>query len=192
MSGQYVRGHWVIGGVKFFRSRYSHEANEQLLGLLPKGFYASIAELQPIAWCDRTHHVEVLKVIAGTQRDETAAYEGLLAYGQSIATDLANGALRPLLKLMTPKLLAKKLPQLWVSDHQADGRLESDIAQIEDGRLPLRMAAIGGYDHVGIATLGWVTGLLGALGCKDVKVQQTGWRLAQGSPPEMTCEVRWS
>ena len=192
MSEQYVRARWLIGGVKFLRSHYSPEVNEHLLGMLPRGLYASLAELQPAEWCERAHHVELLRVIAAAQRDESATFDSLVAYGQSVGADLAAGVLRPMLAIMTPRLLAKKLPQLWANEHQTGGRLESDIAHIDDGRLPLRIASAHGYDHVGVATLGGVKGLLGAVGCKDVSVKQTGWRLAQAAPAEMTCEVRWS
>lgn len=192
MSNYSVRGHWLIGGVKFLRTHYSNDTNELLLGSLPKAFHASLSDLYPIKWCDRLRHVELLRVIAAAHRDETAAYESLLAYGQAMAGDLANGALRPLVKVLTPKLLAKKLPNLWTNDHQDDGALESDISLVEEGRLPFKVLVGQGYEHVGIATLGWVKGFLGALGCKDVTVQQTGWRLAQPAPAEITCEVRWA
>lgn len=187
-----VRGHWLTSGVKFLRSHYSVDTNELLLASLPKAFHSTLSDLYPIEWCERERHVELLKVIAAAHRDETAAYESLLACGQATAGDLANGPLRPLIKILNPKLLAKKLPNLWSNDHQDDGRLETDISQVDDGRLPLRLLAGHGYDHVSIATLGWVKGLLGALGCKNVKLQQTGWRLAQPAPSEITCEVRWS
>jgi hypothetical protein len=192
MSEAMIRGAWLIAGVKFMRAHFSAETNEYLLASLPKALRSSLAELQPVQWCPRAHHVEMLRAIAAAHRDEAAAQASLLAYGQSAANDATSGAWRPLSRILTPKLLGRKLPNFWLNDHQEDGVLESDIAQIAEGRLPFTLSAIDGYDNVGIATLGWIKGLLLALGRKDVTVQQSGWSLHKPGPSAMTCEVRWS
>jgi hypothetical protein len=192
MTDQVVRGYWLTGGVKFLRTHHTPETNERLLGSLPKALRAILAEIQPVQWYARAYHVDMLKAVAAAHRDEASAYESLLAYGQLVAADLSNGSLRPLVQIMTSKLLAKKLPIMWASDHQDDGRLETDIAQIDDARLALRLVALRGYEHVGVATLGWVKGLLLSLGRREVVVKQAGWSLTEPTPSEMTCEVRWS
>lgn len=192
MNEQLVRGYWLTGGIKFLRTHYAPEVNERLLGSLSKGLRSQLAEIQPVQWYPRAHHVEVMSAIVSAQRDETSAYEGLLAYGQLVATDLAHGSLRPLVQILTPKLLAKKLPHFWEADHQGGGRLEADIAQVDEGRLALRLAALQGYQHVGVSALGWIKGFFLALGRREVTVKQTGWSLGQTAPSEMACEVRWS
>jgi hypothetical protein len=192
MTERVVRGYWLTGGVKFFNTHYSPETNERLLGSLPKALRAILADIQPVQWYTRAYHVDMLKAVVSAHRDEGAAYESLLAYGHSVAADLANGPWRPLLQISTPRLLAKKLPNLWVSDHRDDSRLETDIAQVDEGRLALRLAALDGYEHGGVAALGWVKGLLTSLGRREVAVKQAGWRLGQPAPSEMNCEVRWS
>lgn len=192
MTEQVVRGNWLTGGVKFLRTRYSPETNERLLGTLSKPFRAMLAEIQPVQWYPRGHHVDILRAIVSAHRDETIAYESLLAHGQLAAADAANGPLQPLIRISTPKLLVKKLPNLWVNDHQDDGKLDADIAHVDDARLSLRLTALHGYEHVGIVMLGWVKGLLMALGRRDVVARQTGWSLEQPTPNEMKCEVRWS
>jgi hypothetical protein len=192
MSEHVVRGSWLTGGVKFLRTHHPPDLNERLLGGLPKPLRALLAEIQPVQWYARSHHVDMMRAIVSAHRDESAAYESLLAYGQLVAHDVSNGALRPLMQILTPKLLAKKLPLLWIGDHQDDGKLDADIAQVDDARLSLRLAALGGYEHVGVVACGWVKGLLTALGRRDVAVKQTGWSLGQSAPSEITCEVRWS
>jgi hypothetical protein len=192
MTEHVVRGYWLTGGVKFFNSHYSPEMNERLLGSLPKALRAILAEIQPVEWYTRAYHVEILKAVVSAHRDETAAYESLLAYGQLVASDLSSGPMRPLFQILTPKLLAKKLPSLWASAHQNDGKLETDIAQIDDGRLALRFVALQGYEHGGVAALGWIKGLLMSLGRREIVMKQAGWKLGQPAPSEMTCEVRWS
>jgi hypothetical protein len=192
MSDKVVRGHWITGGIKFMRTHYPADVNERLLGALPRALRASLTEIQPVQWCSRAHHAEMLSAMVSAHRDEASAQDSLLAYGQLVATDIASGVLRPLMQILTPKLLAKKLPQMWSGDHQEDGQLEADIAQIDDGKLLLRLSGVQGYGHVGVVTLGWIKGLLSSLGRRDVVVKQKGWSLSQTAPSEMSGEVRWS
>ena len=192
MSEQLVRGYWLTGGIKYLRTHQTPEANERLLGSLSKSFRSQLADIQPGQWYSRAHHVDLMNAMVSPYRDELAAYESLLTYGQLVATDLSTGVLRSLVQILTPKLLSKKLPQLWAADHRGDGSLETDIAQADEGRLALRFASLSSYQHVGIVTLGWIKGLLASLGRRDVVVRQTGWSLAQAAPREMSGEVRWS
>lgn len=192
MTEHLIRGYWLTGGVKFLRTQHTPEANERILGALPRTLRGLLAEIQPAHWYPRTHHVDLLKAVASAQRDEASAYESLLAYGQLVATDSANGPLRSLMPILTPLLLARKLPNLWVSDHQDDGKLETDIARIDAATLSLKLVGLQQYDHVGVATLGWIKGLLLALGHQAVVVKQSGWNLGQASPSELLAEVRWS
>ena len=191
MSEQVVRGHWLTGGVKFMRTRYAADTNERLLGALPRALRAQLAEIQPVSWYPRSHHVEMLRAVASAHVDEASAFDSLVGYGHLVGTDLANGSLRTLMQVLTPKLMARKLSQLWASDHRDDGSLYSDIAEVYRGRLLLRLSSASAYDHVGVVTLGWVKGLVTALGGRDVQVQQTGWSLAQPGPGELNGEVRW-
>jgi len=187
-----VRGHWLTGGVKFLRAHYPPETNERLLGDLPKTLRALVLDVQPAQWYPRLHHVELLNAIVSAHRDEASAYGSLLAYGQLVAADVSKGTLRPLMGILTPKLLTRKLPSFWWSDHQHDGSLDVDIAQVDDGRLGLTLSGLQGYAHVGVVTLGWIKGLIGALGARDVAATQRGWSLSRAAPAELTAEVRWS
>jgi hypothetical protein len=192
MTEYAVRGYWITGAIAFMGTHFSSETNDRLLSGLPKELRLALAGLDPVQWCPRAHHVELMNAIASVQRNEAGAYEDLLAYGQYVGSELANGALRPFMLIATLKLFAKKLPAIWTRDHQDDGKLESDIAQLDEARLPLRFTGIRGYDHVGVVTLGWVKGALGRFVRKGVQVKQTGWSLRQGGPNEMSCEVSWS
>jgi hypothetical protein len=192
MTEHVVRGHWLTGGVKFLRSHYSPETNERLLGTLPKTLRALILDIQPVQWYPRVLHVDMMKAIVSVHSDEMSAYQSLLAYGELVASEMSNGLLRSLIPILTPKLLARKLPKLWVSEHQSDGTLEVDIAHIDDGRLPFRLATLGDYPHVGVVTLGWIKGFLTALGGSSVVARQTGWSLAHAAPKDLSGEVSWS
>jgi hypothetical protein len=192
MSEPMVRGNWAAAAVAFMGVHYSSDTNDRLLGGLPKDVRITVGQLEPSQWCPRSHHVELMKAIASAHRDERRAFEDLLAYGQYVGTEAAHGTLRNFVRVVTPKLFAKKLPVLWANDHGDDGRLESDIAPMDEGRLPLRLSGVAGYDHVGVAMLGWVKAMMSELSGKLVVVKQTGWSLRSASPTELVSEVTWS
>jgi hypothetical protein len=192
MNEPMVRGNWVTSAVAFMGVHYSSDTNERLLGALPKDVRVTVGQLEPSQWCPRSHHVELMKAIASAQREERRAFEDLLAYGQYVGTEAAHGPLRNFVRVITPRLFGKKLPALWTNDHGDDGRLESDIAPIEEGRLPFRLSGAVGYDHVGIAMLGWVKAVMTELSGKQVTVRQVGWSLRSASPADLVSEVTWS
>lgn len=192
MSEQMVRGYWLSGAVAFTTIHHSPETSERLLSSLPRDTRLELAQVDPVGWYPRRLHVDLLKGIAALARDERAAYDELLAYGQYVGSEFAQGFLKPFMQVVTMKLFAKKLPNIWARDHGDDGRLEVDIAPVDEGRMPLRFAGLGGYDHVGVATLGWIRGAMARFAFKTVDVKQAGWSLVQPAPPEMTCEVSWS
>lgn len=192
MTEPLVRGYWITGAVAFLGARHSPETTERLLSGLPRGLRGSIVHLGPAEWCPRSHHVELMKAMTGLHTSEMRAYDDLLGYGQYVGNEISQGALRPFFTISPLKLFARKLPTLWSRDHQGDGKLESDFGQVDEGRIPLKLSGMGGYDHVGIAALGWIKGLMTGYDLKGVRVKQSGWSLANGAPDELTCEVVWS
>ena len=192
MSSRMIRGHWLSSGAKFVKAHYPSDTGERLIGVLQKSLRLSLADVDPVQWYPRSVHVELLRAIAATRKDEATAYEDMLAYGRFVASEMASGSLELFTRIATTKLFAKKLPGLWQREHQEDGRLESDIAALDEARLPLRLVGANDYDHVGVMTLGWVGGTLAALGHKNLSIKQNGWTLKQPAPADMTAEVRWS
>jgi hypothetical protein len=170
---------------------YAAEALKSIMDRVPTDILSAAAVSQPAEWYPRDLHVELMTGIASLTRDESAVSRDLLAYGEQVGAELADGPLKPFLQISTPKLLAKKLPDLWARDHQDGSKLESDIAQLDESRLPLRFTGLRGYDHAGIAKLGWIRSMLAVLTRKPIRVKQDGWTLARPGPDEMTCEVSW-
>jgi hypothetical protein len=191
MMSQLVRGYWISGAVTFMKRHYPAEAAKSILDKMPRDVQSVVAACEPAQWYPRSHHVELMTGIAAVNRDDAAASRDLLAYGEHVGSELADGSLKPFLQVSTPKLLAKKLPDFWTRDHQDGSKLESDIAQLDEGRLPLRFSGLRDYDHAGIAKLGWIKSMLALLTKKPIRVKQQGWSLARPGPDEIVCEVSW-
>jgi hypothetical protein len=192
MTGDEVRGHWLSCALEFAEIHYPEDVARRLLDGLPREVKHSAGRTEPAAWCPRAHHVELLRAIAAASREEGRVFDDLLAYGQFVGKKTIDGALKPFMAIVSPKLFARKLPELWARDYRGEGKLESEFAQVDEGRLAVRFTGIRGYDHVGVAALGWIKTAVGSLVGKTPQVKQTGWSLRHASPSEMACEVSWS
>ena len=103
-----------------------------------------------------------------TSRDQPEqGYEDMVAAGKAIADYAAGTYVRLLIKLMTPKILASKWPDIWRKSHNFGAmtcRLESDrllLMTIDDVR---------DYTHVAPYTVGFLTFSLNAMGLPDAHV----------------------
>lgn len=187
-----VRGYWLSGAVSFIGVHYPGETGRRLLDGLTRDLRVLAPRAEPAAWYPRAHHIELLRAIAAVNKDETRIYEDLVAYGQFVGSEATTGALKPFMSIVSPKLFVKKLPELWARDHRGESKLESDFSQVDEGRAPLKLSGIRGYDHVGVAMLGWIKVAMNGLLGKTPVIKQAGWSLRHVAPSEMVCEVSWS
>jgi hypothetical protein len=187
-----VKAHWVTSAASFLQIHFPPEVCERARQSLSGDVRRAFSELEPIQWCPRSHHIEIMNAIASAKRTEAGAYEDLVTYGQYVASQRLDGPLRPLMQIVTLKLFAKTLPKIWARDHQDDSHLEVDIAPIEEGRLPVQIRGTQGYSHSGVVMLGWIKQAISLVARRPVHVKQRGWSLDKPAPDEISGEVYWS
>jgi hypothetical protein len=95
------------------------------------------------------------------------------------------------MKILTPTLFAKKVPELWERDHRGSGHFEADVSHADEGRIGMKLVGADGFDHIGIAAIGFITFGLNNMGKTNIQVKQTGWSLATPSPHEVAYEITW-
>src|SRR5262249_7139180 len=125
------------------------------------------------------------------KNDEEGSYKDLVASGSFVAAEATNTFLKLLLKVLTPVLYAKKTPDFWARDHRGSGHFEVDAQNADKGRIIMRLVGADGFDHVGIAGIGFLTFGLTAMGKRDFKITQRGWSLATPSPHEVIYDIAW-
>jgi hypothetical protein len=192
MTDEEVRGYWLSGAVAFIGVHYPSETGRRLLEGLTQEVRSAATHAEPAGWYPRAHHVELMRAIASANKDEHRIFDDLVHYGQFVGSEATNGVLKPFMSIVSPRVFAKRLPELWARDHRGESQLESDFSQIDEARVPLRLLGIRGYDHVGVAMLGWIKVALTGLLRKTPSLKQTGWSIRHAAPSEMVCEVTWS
>lgn len=188
-----LRGYTIKRTVTFLESGYfPAEVQRKIMEELPPEVKAALPQVQPAEWYPRTHLIPMLKGIVSVKNDDAGSYQDLVAYGSFVAAEATNTFLKLLMKILTPTLFAKKVPEFWQRDHQGSGRFEVDVQRADEGRIGMRLVGADGFDHICVAAIGFISFGLKSMGKRDVRVVQKGWSIATPSPHECSYEATWS
>jgi hypothetical protein len=187
-----IRGYSLQQTSKYLQTALDADRGKRALETLPAEVRGQLDGFAPAEWYPRSYSAALFRAIAASQpADETAAYNGLVSCGQFIATEATNTFLKLVMRIMTPTLFAKKIPDLWKRD-QRGGQFEADVSDAERGLIRMRLDDVAGYDHIGIVSIGWIKFGMAALGKKDVRINHSGWSLATPAPRTIEYQIAWS
>lgn len=185
-----IRGYSLRQAARYLEHKFDPDARKRAIESMPSSSRSMLSSFDAAEWYPRDHSAALFRAIASARGGEEA-YNDLVGCGEFIASEATNTFLRLLMRIMTPTLFAKKVPEFWKRD-QRGGHFEVDVAQADNGRIGMKLADVEGYDHIGIVSIGWIKFGMSALGKKDVKIDQTGWSMATPGPREISYEVTWS
>src|SRR5690606_9954882 len=114
---------------------------------LPEPLRKLLPVISPAEWYPREHCVSLHRAIAGAGATAEAAYEGLVACGEYMATEATNTYLRLVMRLLTPALFCKKVPKFWQRDH-SEGEFTVENVDVDARRIDMRLRGVAGFDHV--------------------------------------------
>jgi hypothetical protein len=186
-----ARGYAITRTVDFIRSGYfTADVSKRIIDDLPPDVRQALSSIKPAGWYPREYMIPLMKGIANVKNDDVGSAHDLAAYGQSVATEATNTFLQILMKLMTPSLFAKKLPDFYQRDHKGSGRFEVDLQDINHKRFRVRLVGAEGFDHIGAASVGFFRfGIEAISGAGSVEIQQKGWSMATPAPTEVTYDL---
>jgi hypothetical protein len=139
-------------------------------------------------WRPRAQIITLLRAIASLHDNDEGARRALMAAGHRVGQGATNTFLRLLLKVLTPKIFAAKIPDFYKRDHRG-GHI--DIVDLKDKSLHLRINDIAGFDHMAPLSAGWMSQGLSAMGVKLISVSATPWSLDSPAPPTVDFVAHW-
>jgi len=152
------------------------------------GARSAATSLKPAEWCPVVDFAELLRALAAkSEGNPEHARDRLIACGEFIAREATNTFLKIVMKMLTPSLFAKKLPDLWKRDCSA-GTFQVDAA---DNKLAFRLADMGGFDHAPCTAAGFVKFALTTMGKTVEHVQIHSWSLTDPCPDGARVELAW-
>lgn len=188
MAESQCRGYLLLCGVAYLRKSAGEQRAKQILDGLSPETKQAIATAKDASWCPLKAMSEVHRAVASLGNgDDTSAQQHLIDCGKFTATEASNTFLRLLMKLLTPVLFAKKLPDLWARDCKV-GRF---VVDVQDERIRNRLHDLTEWDHIGPVAAGYVTFALEAMGKTITKTEIHGWSLAKPSDPDCWFDVFW-
>lgn len=146
-------------------------------------------DVKPAGWYPISLLNEINRVVTSTvgRNEDEAAKEALYTCGRYISREATNTFLKMVLRMLTPGLLVKKLPDVFRRDFSA-GRLTADLSE---KTLTVRIFDMPGLDHVIVTSAGFVTNAFEAMGKKVDKLTIHEWSLAEPSRNGAWFELTW-
>jgi hypothetical protein len=130
---------------------------------------------------------EIYRKLAALADSEDKARELLIVCGKEHAFEASNTFLRLIMKVLTPTLLAKKLPDVW----KRDCTMGNVVAEVYEDRIRNRYHDIGGFDHIAPVAIGFVQFALEAMGKTITKAELHDWSLTTPAPETFSFDVHW-
>ncbi len=182
-----VRGYMVLASVDYLRELAGSEGQRIVDAFAPQTREVVVGG-KAGAWAPVSAMSEVTAAIATLAGgDQDRARDLLIGCGASMAREATNTFLRLLMKMLTPALFAKKVPDLWSRDCNR-GKL---IVDVTDTKLVCQVLGTSGFDHAACTATGFVTFALQTMGKSLERTTVTGWSLEKPSTDEAAFEIIW-
>jgi hypothetical protein len=188
MNDIQMRGYVLTSAADYLRSSAGDKRANELLGALSPGSREALSTATSASWCSAGHIGELYRSVASLSGgDENRAKELLIACGKVAAHEASNTFLRLLMKVLTPALFAKKLPDIWARDCTG----AKITVEVQEEKIQNRLFDVEGFDHVAPVAAGYVIFALEAMGKSVVKTDLHEWSLATPGPAKPWFEIYW-
>jgi hypothetical protein len=186
-----ARGYLIPATARYLREnvdaqeweRIKGSLSPQLAGLLEKG--PEPAGWYPIAQLGELHkHIEQSMGRNDDERAQKALYES----ARYAASEASNTFLRLVLKMLSPALIAKKVPDLFKRDFSSNGTVTIEVS---GDKITGRMQNLDGFAHCGVLCPGFLGFAVEATGGTVDKVEVHEWSLKKPNVDGTWYELYW-
>jgi hypothetical protein len=191
MNEPLTRGHFILKPLAFIEQHYDEETARKIFDLVPQEVLALRPDIKVGELYPRHHAVAISRAIAAVGKDEESVYKDLVACGRYMGNEASNTYLKLLLKILTPSLMARKLPTFWERDNKHSGNFDPKETKVEDSYMRLKMVDTQGFEHAAPLTAGFCSFILDMMGKKGIKATQQGWSLQEPGPDSFVLEITW-
>ena len=186
-----LKGYNIISALQYLDEHYTAEQAQSVRSQLSDDVVAALPSLQPFEFYPRRFFGELTKAMAELHADPEDRAQAMVKFGNSIARGATNTFLRLLMRMMTPKLLAKKIDQIWARDHRG-GKIEADASRIDDNVMEVKLADIDGFTYFNAIGVGWFQFGFASMGCRDIGVKLLAGTAHDEITDTVHLEVRWT
>jgi hypothetical protein len=190
MSEATVRGYMVVSPLTYLKSAYKADELAAIEERIPSAIRTGLANVHDAGWYPRSYTTAIYSAIAHHHRDRDGRVrEAMFDLGHAVASRALETFLKLVIKVMTPEVFARKIPDVWARDHKG-GVLVTDTDDVANKHIVFRLKDVEGYDYIGGVLPGFHTATLTALGCKGLRYE-CDWTLEKPGPENVTCHFYW-
>jgi hypothetical protein len=184
-----VRGYMILNVAGYLRDTVGEAEAKRMFDALSPKSREVVASAKSATWYPVATLAELLNSIASLAKgDEAKARELLVNCGKYMAREATNTFLRLLMRMLTPALFAKKLPDFWGRDCTR-GKLSVDV---NERKLVCRTHDMKGFDHAVCTGAGFATFALEAMGKTIESTTIKDWSLSSPSADGASFELVWT
>jgi hypothetical protein len=188
MTDIQMRGYVLSSAAEYLKTSAGEKKAGDILAALSPGLREALANATSASWCTSVHIAEMYRAVASlSDGDEARAKEILIACGKVAAHEASNTFLRLLMKVLTPALFAKKLPDIWARDCTG----AKITVEVREEKIENRLFDVQGFDHVAPVAAGYVIFALEAMGKSIIKTDLHEWSLKTPGPSSPWFEISW-
>lgn len=184
-----VRGNCTAALLDYVDQTYDAERRQKVLASIPRDVVAAMQQANEKSWHPAAHFSQGLKAIADASASLEEARTEVVNVGTHIANASIESFMRLIMKMMTPKLLAHKLPDFFAKDFRnTEARLVADASRAKQGEMKVMSRNMQDLPYVSCAAVGWLKAGLAGIGCKGLMVEgpSEDWTL-----PDDEFVIRW-
>jgi hypothetical protein len=184
-----ARGYLYISSVRFLEEKLGKAEASRALEAASPELRNILANAKDIDWYPMPTSAELNRIIGAElgKGDEDRTREAIISLGKHMAYEATNTFLRLIMRVLTPSLFAKKLPDLWRRDFDG-GNVE---VEVDERRLIGRLSNVKGFDHCACTAVGFASFALQNMGKSIAKTTLHGWSLADPGPEKAWFELEW-
>jgi hypothetical protein len=191
MSELQTRGYITAFTSDYVRKNLSADEWKAAVSRFSPGLQKVVSgDVKHAGWYPVSMMCELHSVIATTiaHNDVDRARQAFINCGKYVASEATNTFLKMLLKMLSPSMFAKKLPDVFKRDFQGGARMETEL----DGHtITCRIYDMPGFDHCGATAPGFVAAAFEAMGKKVEAISVHEWSLERPNVDGVWFELTW-
>jgi hypothetical protein len=191
MTERQIKAYGFVGTMEFIDKNYDPATRQRILDSLTPETRRFIEGMKKAQWAPPLASTELWAGITRESGDPQKARDELVKTGRHMGSFATNTYLKLLMKMLTIKMFAKKIPDIWARDANF-GKVIVDLGQVDSQRIRIDFKDLGAYPYFGPVCQGWFAFSLETMGIKNVKVELENFSMENPDPGELTFRVTWT
>jgi len=183
-----VKGIHILPLHDFIKENYDEKTQAEIYARMSEPAREMLKTVKREDWMPVALVSSVADALFRATEDPKDAYQEVVRAGAAIADYATNTYVRLLIKLMTPKIMASKWPDIWKKSHNFG--VMSCVLE-SDRMLRMTISGVDGYTHIGPTAVGFLTFALKAMNMPDATVVQVPDRYTDYNAERYEFRITW-